>query len=244
MRGESTDDFSQVRYLRVRNVSGEEIPGGAAMQVVGVTKDNDGQDFFFRVDKPAEDSLRPAVIIFNTRIPIASGADGAGVKDLPFWALIDQGEEASPLTGDDLGTLTDDWALHPNQTGFVLLGLDEDDDTFGMVVADTGAGLSESSVGCGLYLDPEDGNKIKVDVLALAGPGLIPDPDNGETGCALRIACYEQEFVTDVECDNSDPEDPQVLVTKTSFPVIDLGDEDCVGEEELEDAARLAGMAW
>ncbi len=234
MRGESTDDVSQVRFLRVRNESGEEIPGGAAMKNLGVIKD--GERLFFRVTKPDEDNMKPGTIIFNTRVPIAAAADGIGTRDLPFWALVDA---APPLAGP-LGTENGEWHLLSGGKGFLSMGTDADDAAYAMVVGNEAALAEPPEPGCGLYIDEADG-KLKVNVGALAGDGLMADPaNNGDTVCKLRIDCIVQDVVTDVTCEAGPPAYMVTTVTPLPFPNV----VECPGDSEDESTAAVVAMGY
>lgn len=107
------DDQTDIRWLAVRNDSGEEIPAYAAMMRTGVY----GSDGVPLVTKPDTADIDPAFILINGPAVIPDEMDGAGTRDADIVALA-----PSAAFKDSLGTQASSWNLHVGNVGFLCMG--------------------------------------------------------------------------------------------------------------------------
>ena len=119
------DEQTGIRFLPVRNDSGETIPACAAMRISGL--DTDG---VFLVDKP-NSTGQTTGIAFNgtTEIPatvtddrgVASDGEGTAFVEFPVLALGDE-TDATPAFDDEWGVSSGSWKLVKPGTGFKAIG--------------------------------------------------------------------------------------------------------------------------
>jgi hypothetical protein len=104
-----------VKWYRVYNDSGEEVPPFAAMQIVSADADDDG---VYIIQKPDTDN-QVSGILFNGRLPIRADEYGAGTFDFPCAAAFD--DASTPDNGDQIGVDAGEWYLDKSHTGFFCL---------------------------------------------------------------------------------------------------------------------------
>lgn len=106
--------LAHIRWLPVRNDSGEEIPAFSAVKPTSSEYGNDGQ-LVFVVGKPDADS-DPSVMISNG-VPIPIDGYGLATYDVPVRATV----SGAISFGAECGTLVGEWPLAFGQTGFTYL---------------------------------------------------------------------------------------------------------------------------
>lgn len=111
-----------VRWLAVKNTSGEEIPAFAAMKVDSWDLTGD----YAEVDKPDEDDAT-CDILFNGPTPIPISGYGAGTCDFPARARCDG------FSTGTCGVLAASWELSSAHAGFYAHGGADADSESAMV---------------------------------------------------------------------------------------------------------------
>jgi hypothetical protein len=105
------DPLSAIRWLAVKNSSGETAPAYAVMKVTGYEASTGA----FTVTKPDEASISPVKLLVNSAGPIANGEYGSATRDFPVLAKV-----ASGSAGDEVGTTASSWELSNDESGFNL----------------------------------------------------------------------------------------------------------------------------
>lgn len=110
------NEESQIRWVPVKNDSGETIPAFAAMRITG--QDSDSKSF--TVDKPDTDSQ--VNVLFNGPCEIPSGLEGVGTHDMPATARYEQAD-GTPVAGQEWGVEADGWKLRRVKGGYLIAGV-------------------------------------------------------------------------------------------------------------------------
>lgn len=110
-----------VRFVRVSNDSGEEIPPHALLRVTGTHEDG-----YPTVGKPNADSL-PGLLV-NGMLPIPIGGTGVATYTEPFPVAYDT--SANPAVGETWGSANGSWLLTTGKSGWRIMGdLNPDQET-------------------------------------------------------------------------------------------------------------------
>lgn len=102
------------RFTDFVNISGEEIPAYAALEIVSVDS-----DLTVYVTKPTKNDANFVLINGRTRVPVGEG--GSCTNHMPTWAYYNA-EDGEPENGDTLGTRAGFWSLHLGYEGFLVWG--------------------------------------------------------------------------------------------------------------------------
>lgn len=106
----------------VRNVSGEEIPAYACMQVTGTVNESGGVNYL-QVDKPADNSGAAGSFVFNSHEAIANNADGlaqAGTANLRGYK-----NSGTVSAGDAWQPVASQWYIAAGGGMFIAHGEDD-----------------------------------------------------------------------------------------------------------------------
>jgi hypothetical protein len=102
-----------LRWVPIRNDSGEEIPGFACLKVVDVLSDGS-----LAVEKP---DTNDEAVWFSGPGPIPIEGYGHATRDWPAVALYDSAD-GTPANGDEWGASAGSWRLRAARAGYRVLG--------------------------------------------------------------------------------------------------------------------------
>lgn len=106
------DSDNDIRWVDVKNVSGEVIPRESVVMVTRAVN----ADKLIEVDKPDADNISPAMLMFTNALEIPVDGEGAATHDWPARCTCDE------LGGENYGTGADSWELKIDGDGFQAWG--------------------------------------------------------------------------------------------------------------------------
>jgi hypothetical protein len=102
--------YEQVRWLPVKNTSGETAPPFAVLLVTGFEASSGA----WLVAKPNADDTDPIMLLINNHVGIPAGGYGSASLADPVEAKI----TGNPSAGDQIGTAANQWHLAGGKKGF------------------------------------------------------------------------------------------------------------------------------
>lgn len=148
----TTDASSQIRWLEVENVAGEDIPAFALLRVTGVATGGAVQ-----VAKPNAVSAKECMV--NGPIIIPSGKNGQATFDSPITVLYDSADGV-PALGQDWGSGVSSFKLRKGNTGFRPQGQVD-------ATAVTTLALNRTFAKSALTVEEVDGSPSVIDVVKI-----------------------------------------------------------------------------
>ena len=138
------------RGLYFTNVSGEEIPAWACMQITG-TEEIGGQNFL-QADQPADNDGSAGWFVFNGPFPVADGNEGYAQVGPVYRGYKSSGTVTG---GDKWQPVASQWYIEQDNAGiFICAGADDIDDDVLKVFQPSGSGGGSSQ---SFFITPSGG---------------------------------------------------------------------------------------